>query len=257
MDPKLQARLSQQRQKADCVDEDLEVVDPLTTEKPAGFASGMDPILAARFAKQQQKLETGESAVEKVGSKASWSTTLDPVLAQRLARQNEKLQTGESAVEDIGSAHGRQLAQRLAQQKEKAKVEERKKLEANAAIQIQSSERRRRARQVVAEKRRREAIQKQATVGRRIVEDVAAPSRLRQRKSIPVDDTTQGQDGSISAEADPDEDESPRIDCCSFAAKPELRTKSSGRAWASCLFAIVGLVLVARWALWNMTEVTS
>ncbi|CAJ1365575.1 unnamed protein product [Effrenium voratum] len=62
----------------------------------------MDPTLAARFARQKEKLERGEDVAE-IGSKADQKKQLDPVLAQRW----EKLQAGkclETVVNDeIGS----------------------------------------------------------------------------------------------------------------------------------------------------------
>ncbi|CAL1133620.1 unnamed protein product [Cladocopium goreaui] len=62
----------------------------------------MDPALAARFARQKEKLERGDDVVE-IGSQADHKKQLDPVLAQRW----EKLQTGEVPKcvvnDDIGS----------------------------------------------------------------------------------------------------------------------------------------------------------
>jgi len=64
----------------------------------------MDPTLAARFARQKEKLEKAENedVVEDlhVGSQAKDTKQLDPVLAQRW----EKLQAGKAAItDDIGS----------------------------------------------------------------------------------------------------------------------------------------------------------
>ncbi|CAK9108974.1 unnamed protein product [Durusdinium trenchii] len=60
----------------------------------------MDPALAARFARQKEKLERGDEDVAEIGSQANHKTQLDPVLAQRW----EKLQAGKGVVNDeIGS----------------------------------------------------------------------------------------------------------------------------------------------------------
>lgn len=82
----------------------------------------MDPVLAARFARQKEKLETGKSDVADVGSVADNKKHLDPVLAQRW----EKLQSGKCLVEDnIGSVADKStkldpvLAKRWSQQQEK------------------------------------------------------------------------------------------------------------------------------------------
>eukprot|EP00931_Biecheleriopsis_adriatica_P118785 TRINITY_DN94105_c0_g1_i1.p1 TRINITY_DN94105_c0_g1~~TRINITY_DN94105_c0_g1_i1.p1 ORF type:complete len:285 (+),score=83.85 TRINITY_DN94105_c0_g1_i1:27-881(+) len=82
----------------------------------------MDPVLAARFARQKEKLETGKSDVVDVGSVADSKKNLDPVLAKRW----EKLQTGQCRIEDnIGSVADNSrkldpvLAKRWSQQQEK------------------------------------------------------------------------------------------------------------------------------------------
>merc|ERR1719253_1629055 len=88
----------------------------------------MDPVLAKRFAKQQEKVLTGESAVDQVGSVASKEVRMDPILAIRMARQQEKELTGQSAVEEVGSMADTaslvdpMLAERLAEQQ--AKIDE-------------------------------------------------------------------------------------------------------------------------------------
>ena len=57
----------------------------------------MDPVLQRRLAQQAQKTETGESAVEDVGSPEKGGKDFsgyDPVLAARLARQQKKAYGG-------------------------------------------------------------------------------------------------------------------------------------------------------------------
>mmetsp|Transcript_45953 Transcript_45953/g.142257 ORF Transcript_45953/g.142257 Transcript_45953/m.142257 type:complete len:796 (-) Transcript_45953:110-2497(-) len=50
----------------------------------------MDPILAARLARQLEKCRSGESSVEHVTSVANKTTKLEPSLAKRLSEQHEK-----------------------------------------------------------------------------------------------------------------------------------------------------------------------
>lgn len=102
--------------------------------RKADVVAQIDPKLAARLARQQEKELTGESAVsphlEESGASKSGllgSNQVDPKLAARLARQKEKELTGESDVSVVaqhivvggGQVEDPKLAARLARQKEK------------------------------------------------------------------------------------------------------------------------------------------
>jgi len=92
--------------------------------------SGMDPVLAARMKRQQEKITTGENAVSALEASpvktAADFQRFDPKLAQRMARQQEKTITGEDVTKDVGSNVDKivkldpKLAQRMARQQEKA-----------------------------------------------------------------------------------------------------------------------------------------
>lgn len=127
MDPLLVQRLSRQLEKTDSqLDDKLRKLRESPEQKGQ---TALDPVLAARFAKQQQKLETGESAVDEASLKSNVAIQLDPKLAKRFAEQLEKAENGESAVSEVGSAAAPpsrigdpRLAARLSQQKEKERT---------------------------------------------------------------------------------------------------------------------------------------
>merc|ERR1712048_124610 len=57
----------------------------------ANASAQLDPVLSRRFARQQEKLVSGESAVDHVASVASWSSAVvDSALAQKLQQQRDE-----------------------------------------------------------------------------------------------------------------------------------------------------------------------
>lgn len=63
----------------------------------------MDPVLARRLARQEEKIKTGQSELADVGRCQRVSSNMEPELARRLAKQHAKVHTGESTVKDVGS----------------------------------------------------------------------------------------------------------------------------------------------------------
>merc|ERR1712048_871712 len=63
----------------------------LASRPLANASAQLDPVLSRRFARQQEKLASGESAVDHVASVASRSSVVvDSALARKLQQQREK-----------------------------------------------------------------------------------------------------------------------------------------------------------------------
>jgi hypothetical protein len=102
LDPKLAERLARQQQKI--VTGDDSAIDSARMKSTA-TSSDYDPKLASRLAKQQEKVQTGQSAIDEAQMKAKGgAANYDPTLAQRFAKQQAKLETGDdSAIANVKS----------------------------------------------------------------------------------------------------------------------------------------------------------
>jgi len=100
MDPTLAEKLKKQQEKTRTGESAVENVS-----LGKKVETGLDPVLARRMKEQQEKTETGESAVEHCGRRSTIERKMDPILERRMKQQQEKLETGDaSAVEHVGSA---------------------------------------------------------------------------------------------------------------------------------------------------------
>eukprot|EP00929_Paragymnodinium_shiwhaense_P032044 TRINITY_DN17834_c0_g1_i1.p1 TRINITY_DN17834_c0_g1~~TRINITY_DN17834_c0_g1_i1.p1 ORF type:complete len:539 (+),score=205.04 TRINITY_DN17834_c0_g1_i1:134-1750(+) len=64
----------------------------------------MDPVLAARFMKQREKQDAGDTSAIEVGSAAAPKKNIDPVLAKRWAAMQDRKESGDTAVDLVEKA---------------------------------------------------------------------------------------------------------------------------------------------------------